>query len=431
MARTPGRIAWVGRLPIPAVALAVEAAFLLRVLAADLVQWRVDRSGGGRVCLLPDAEYYWELARTIRDGEVFQVVEWGDIPHFALRTPGYPLFLAACRAVLGDRPLGPRLVQAALGAACVWLAFRLTRAVLREGEGGRAAPAAAALTAIHPYFVIMSVLLLSEAVFVPLMLAFLWALAALWDRDEPRGMLAPALGAGVAAGASVLVRPSCLLFFPAATAAWLAHRAFARRPIRPAAVAALAIAVGFAGTMAPWWARNARIYGAFVPTALWMGASLYDGLNPDATGASDMRFLADPDVWPNGEQDQDELLRRRAFAFARENPARALQLAAVKLGRYWSPWPNADAVRSPWLAAASGLVMTPLLGLTAFGLWTLRRDPRAWVLLAGPILYFGLLHTAFASSMRYRTPGEVPAMGLAAAGLLRLAGGAPGRPGAA
>ena len=46
-------------------------------------------------------------------------------------------------------------------------------------------------------------------------------------------------------------------------------------------------------------------------------------------------------------------------------------------------------------------------------------------------LYFGLLHTAFASSMRYRTPGEVPAMGLAAAGLLRLAGGAPGRPGAA
>jgi len=65
--------------------------------------------------------------------------------------------------------------------------------------------------------------------------------------------------------------------------------------------------------------------------------------------------------------------------------------------------------------------MTPLLGLTAFGLWTLRRDPRAWVLLAGPILYFGLLHTAFASSMRYRTPAEAPAMGLAAVGLGRAA----------
>ena len=44
-------------------------------------------------------------------------MEWGDIPHFALRTPGYPLFLAACRSVLGDDPLGVRVVQAGLGAS--------------------------------------------------------------------------------------------------------------------------------------------------------------------------------------------------------------------------------------------------------------------------------------------------------------------------
>ncbi|WP_165246250.1 ArnT family glycosyltransferase [Paludisphaera soli] len=426
MARTPGRIARFGLPPIPALAIAVEVGLLLRVLAADVLEWRVRRGGGDRVCLLPDAEYYWKLAETIRDGELFQIVEWGDIPHFALRTPGYPLFLAACRWLLGDRPLGARLVQAGLGALSVWLVFRLARAATGEADR-RAAPVASALTAIHPYFVIMSVLLLSEALFVPLLLAFLWAMAVLWDRDATRAMLAPAMGAGVAAGASVLVRPSCLLYFPAATAAWLACRAVSKRPMRPAAVAALVVAIGFAGVMAPWWVRNARIYGAFVPTALWMGASLYDGLNPNATGASDMRFLNEPDVWPNSEQDQDELLRRRAFAFARENPGRALELAVVKLGRYWSPWPNAEGVRSPWLTIASGLVMTPLLGLTAFGLWTLRRDPRAWILLAGPILYFAVIHAAFASSMRYRTPGEVPAMGLAAVGLLRAADGIPGR----
>ena len=322
--------------------LAVEAGLLLRIVAADLVQWRVSRTGGGRVCLLPDAEYYWKLAQTIRDGEIFQVVEWGDIPHFALRTPGYPLFLAACRSLLGDHPLGARLVQAALGAACVWLVFRLTKAVLGEEGSRRAAPLAAWLTAVHPYLIVMSALLLSEALFAPLLLGFLLALAALWGRAGLREAIAPGLAAGVAAGASVLVRPSCLLFFPAAMGAWALHRGLARRSLRPAAVGLLAASAGFAAVMGPWWVRNARIYGEFVPTALWMGASLYDGLNPKATGASDMRFLADPDVWPLGEQDQDAMLRRRAIAFVRENPGRTLELAVVKLGRYWSPWPNAE-----------------------------------------------------------------------------------------
>lgn len=422
MPMTSGAADLFGRIPRRPLILAVEIGLLLRIVAADLVEWRVRHAGIDRVCLLPDAEYYWKLGGTIRDGDVFQIVEWGDIPHFALRTPGYPLFLAACRAVLGDRPLGPRLVQAALGALCVWLVFRLCRATLGRGEDDRTPLIAAALTAIHPYFVVMSALLLSEALFTPLLLAFLWAMATIWNTERSRPILVPALGAGALAGAAVLTRPSCLLFFPAAFAAWLVHRMIARKSLRPALAATVAASAAFGAVMAPWWVRNERVYGEFVPTALWMGASLYDGLNPSATGASDMRFLEADDVWPLDERDQDDLLKRRAFTFVRENPGGALSLAAVKLGRYWSPWPNAEGVRSIGLTVAAGLVMIPLLGVTAMGLWTLRGDARAWVLLAGPILYFALIHTVFASSMRYRTPGEVPAMGLAAVGLLRLAG---------
>ena len=67
-----------------------------------------------------------------------------------------------------------------------------------------------------------------------------------------------------------------------------------------------------------------QIYGRFVPTALWMGASLYDGINPTATGTSDMSFLSDRDIWPLDEQDQDAKLTRRAWRFARSSLA-ALQ----------------------------------------------------------------------------------------------------------
>ena len=171
--------------------------------------------------------------------------------------------------------------------------------------------------------------------------------------------------------------------------------------------------------MSPWWIRNAQIYGRFVPTALWLGASLYDGLNPEATGASDMiPFLRDQTIWPLDEQDQDAELTRRAIAFARDEPGRVVELAVVKLGRYWSPWPNAEGLRSWALAIAGAVVEVPVLGLMALGLWHRRRDPRAWVLLAGPILYFSALHAVFASSMRYRIPGEMPALGLAAIGCL-------------
>ncbi len=129
--------------------------------------------------------------------------------------------------------------------------------------------------------------------------------------------------------------------------------------------------------MSPWWVRNARVFGRFVPTALWMGASLYDGLNPRATGASEMvDFLSDPEIWPLDEQDQDAELTRRAFAFAREQPVRVLVLAAIKLGRYWSPWPNAEGFRSAVVAVGSSVVELPLFGLIAVGLWGRRRDPR-------------------------------------------------------
>ena len=129
--------------------------------------------------------------------------------------------------------------------------------------------------------------------------------------------------------------------------------------------------------------------GRFVPTAVWMGASLYDGLNPAATGASNMDFLEEPDLWPLDELDQDAELTRRALAFVREHPGRALGLAVIKLGRYWSPWPNAEGFRSPLLAVASSRRRSSRCWRScSWGSGGSGDDPRAWVLAgrAAPLL---------------------------------------------
>ncbi|WP_435008856.1 ArnT family glycosyltransferase [Tundrisphaera lichenicola] len=400
----------------------------LRVIAAALLTWYVGRKG--TLCLFADTNIYWELARTIVEGEPYRVSQWG-VPHYALRTPGYPLFLAACRAIFGPSLPAVRLVQAGLGVLGVWLVARLAASTIpsvrRSGSGWTVPLVAAALAAIDPYIVGMSALVLSEALFLPLMLAGLWGLARLWRSGDEPTIVRPAsiaIGTGLAMGGAILARPSWALFLPGVLGAWVLEAGRGRRV--EALRRALIVGVASAAILAPWWARNARIFGRFVPTALWVGASLYDGIGPQANGESDMRFVDEPDVRALGESEQDAVFRERSIAFARSNPRRVLALAGVKFGRFWSPWPNADALKSPGVALASALITIPVYLLIGLGIWDRRRDPRALVLLAGPLLYFCLLHMVFVSSIRYRIPGEVPALGLAAAGLGRLMGGRSG-----
>src|SRR5712692_6410344 len=104
-------------------ALVVGCGFALRLVAAYVLQAYVDRHFPARLCLFPDTAIYWQLGHAIRAGEPFRVLLWG-VPHWALRTPGYPVFLAACQVLFGDRVLPVRLVQAGLGASCAWLVER-------------------------------------------------------------------------------------------------------------------------------------------------------------------------------------------------------------------------------------------------------------------------------------------------------------------
>ncbi len=401
--------AWRSLAPILAAGLA------LRVAAAFVIQGYADRLG--KPCLFGDTTIYWELARAIREGRPF-VVDQSGMPHYALRTPGYPAFLAACQALFGERFLPIRLVQAALGTLGVYLVYRL---VDRALPGRNVAIVAALLAAVEPYGIGLGELILSEGLFVPLMLVGLSGLAALWVRGEevpPKYGAAIAIGTGIVHGAAILVRPSWALMVPLLLAGWIVVGGRDRR--RVALRHALLVAAASAAVMAPWWVRNGRVVGRFVPTALWVGASLYDGLSPSATGASDMTFLEEPGIVELDEVSQDAALRHRAVDFALSHPGRALGLAAIKAARFWSPWPNAETLRSPAAAWASAAVTLPLFALAAIGAWECRRDGRALVLLLGPLLYFMALHMIFVSSIRYRIPGFLPALGLAAVGWRRL-----------
>lgn len=397
------------------------AALALRLVAACGLQWMLDDQLHRRFLIEGDAEGYWDLAGDIATGSDYAVYQ---PPRRILRMPGFPVVLAVPRAIFGDRLFPARLWLAFIGTFACWGVWRLALILADEPT----ALLATGMAAVSPVLVAFTPIVLSETTFAATMLLGLIAGAQLAQRQTsparsqtdppPRtGVWAALTGLGIALG--VYVRPSWLLAGPLFALLLVAcsHRRW--RALRDG----LIINVVLVAALLPWAWRNSNATGHFVLTTLWMGPSLYDGLNPEATGDSHMAFFDRDNLQARGmsEYDVNRHYRDAAWAFAREHPRQALWLAAVKLVRYWKPWPNAKQFSQPivqWLVALSS---GPLLLLAAVGLWPMRRSPWVLVLTVGPIVYFAAIHAVFVSSLRYRLPAEYPLLVLAAIGLLQLA----------
>jgi len=395
-------------------------ALSLRLVAALACQWQ-----WGDHFLFPDSESYWALGQAIARGGPYA---FGSDQVF--RSPGYPLLLAPIFLLAGPNAslVWGRALSVALGTISVALVWLLAR----HWGGRRAAFWAGILAAILPDAVAASVLILSEAAFCPVMLGHLlcWTKAA--RSPSSRHSLAWWLAGGAMAGLTTLIRPSWLLFTPLALlAACFDRRRFTTR-LSPAFAASI---VGLVVVMLPWWVRNYAATGTFVPTTLQVGASLYDGLNPQADGSSNMLPVAAQrdkltQAWKTSKTSEtpdsqlevfvDRQLGASARSWAWQHPGRVLALAFAKFCRVWSPWPN-EAKLAGWpvrILFVFAFVPTLILGI--IGSW--RILGRGWLYWLGwmPALYFSAMHSVFVGSIRYRGPALLPWTALAAIGLIWL-----------
>ncbi len=236
--------------------------------------------------LVHDARDYDFYARSIANGEGYGLSH--GLPT-AFRPPGFTFFLAGVYDVAGvareeaDKRLPPaRIVQAFVGT----LAVALMGVIAAQLWGRRVALAALGLGAVYLPLILIGGSVMSEPLFVVLMLG---ALAAAIQHRRSAHRYRWALVAGFVGGLAILTRANgFVLLLPLALGAWDLRPRWTWRALAPPA---LLVTVALA-TVAPWTVRNAVELHRFVPVSTQLGSALAGTYNDDARNDR-----ADPASW--------------------------------------------------------------------------------------------------------------------------------------
>jgi 4-amino-4-deoxy-L-arabinose transferase-like glycosyltransferase len=390
------------------------AVVLITALVVRLVFWVAvvgfDTTGWG------DEPDYHTIASSIAAGEGFRGLE--GVPT-ATRPPLYPIALGGLYSLTGPNTDAGRALQVALGVLIVLFVYLLAARLFSK----KVALIAAGLAAVNPGLVYLSALLMTENLYILLLLGLF--LVVLEDLTSGRVSYVRFAAGGVLAGLTALARPTAFVFALAVPALALAgERENVRRRVRASALfIVLALLV-----IAPWPIRNQAALGEWVTFTTHGGITFYESNNrlvndvPAFRGSVVLPRTAVPRWDELADLDEVELDRQAwamGWEFVRENPELLPRMAGWKFARFWRfdsglrLQPTTDAVAGPQgiasLATSIDLglvywaIVIPffLLGLVAT--FRLRRD---LVLLYAVIVVHTLLAVAFHGSIRARAPVE-------------------------
>lgn len=310
------------------------AAILLAALGVRLLA--IALSGG--YVPFSDAADYDRHARSIAAGDGFPqttaVIHGGET---ALRPPVYPTLLGLTYLVFGESIDVGRVLGAVLGTVTVAGVMLLSH----ELWGRRLAVAAGIVAAAFPPLILMSVALLTEGAFVPLVVFAVWA-GIRCARAAGREALLWAALVGVLCGVAMLTRTNGTLM-PIILAAGLTLGAAAVPWPRRLAVPAVILLVTVL-TLVPWTIRNANAFGEFVPTSTQTGYGPAGLFNDEAMERGGHRAVwvvpvtseryrdlyLDPEL---NEARVDQLARERAFEYMADHPGYVLEASWLGLLR--------------------------------------------------------------------------------------------------
>jgi 4-amino-4-deoxy-L-arabinose transferase-like glycosyltransferase len=403
--------------PLPASKQSHEYRWLaVIVLGAFFIRAIVAVAAIGMEPSIVDEQHYLTLAANVAEGNGFG---WDANTPTSIRPPLYPFFIAGVWTLTGaSNPQTVRWAQIPLALLSILLLYLLGR----RWFDGRTALVASASLALYPGLLFSGVLILTETLFVMLLLLFLLAVA----HVERRATIPVAAVAGAALGLAALARSILWPFIVVLTIMmwWWAGRARVRRlPL----IAGLL--VGYAIVIGPWAIRNTQLQRTVTVVDTMGGLNLLMGnyaYTPedrmwDAVSLSGPRAWsanlpsAAPDGRPWTEGTKEKWARQEAITFMVAHPFTTLRRAALKFSDFWGLEREfvAGVERGyfrppPWLfvvvavAGTVAYVATAVLGVIGICLSPPRMGPH--VLLVSVIAFTCAVHTVIFGHSRYHLP---------------------------
>jgi 4-amino-4-deoxy-L-arabinose transferase-like glycosyltransferase len=347
----------------------------------------------------------------------------------AYRTPLFPLALAAVYKIVGigsatTRWEAGRMLEAVLGVIAVALIYAIAARIWDR----RAGLVAAGIGAVYPPLVLVGSSLMSESLFIPLVLAAV--LAALRHRSSPHRWRW-AVAAGVLVGLAALTRSNgVVLVIPVAFLAWSRRPRWTWDSLRSPVTVGLALVA----TLVPWTIRNDRVFHSFVPISTEGGYALAGTYSQYAAAESKYPAMWAPPVFqqqallarhPGDDEAQlSSGLLNDGLRYMEHHPsyvAKALYWNALRLlnvtgggyERYLAPYESYPK----WLATDSVYAFWVLGLLALAGCFVVAARKAPWALWGCPLAVF-CSTVVFLGATRYRAPADPFLIMLAALALV-------------
>ncbi len=400
---------------------------------------------------------YDQIARNILSGRGYSGASFYYPPGSDTLTsfwdPLYPYFLATIYAVAGPSIPAVRIVQSIIGGVSVGLIAHVGTRLGRTGTG----LIASAWATIYPFFFYYTGQLLTETLYIGLILATV-ALGIEAIHRRRAGWFA---ALGIAGGLASLGRAEAFAF-TIAYVAWCAIRSasqpasmgsgdadaggnrspregqdssswgdrgrisnptprhlmsirFASRWVPLIAVGWLAMAV----PIAPWAIRNYLTFDRPILTTTKLGYNLYKYYHPLMTADQTVRTVPFPDFGTMTEPERADLMQRIGIGYMLENPVRTATFMVSKFFLLFKLTPSNDATRG--YALVSLLSYGILLPFMAAGAVLGLLRGRAWWPLLGYVAFNIASKTAVFAGIRLRMQIEPFLLILAAFAVVRTA----------